>query len=215
MRVLFTLMILTLTINIQGQTEVLVGDSIVETSLIIQKGALVIGDQTTASPTPGTIKFTEGAFMGFDGDNWVNLSPQEKYILGPSVINTDGSVEFGSLTGLEAATAICKAAYPNDPSAHFYSSVEIDKAIENGNVNGITTNTKYWTLIHTFHGLNANNSANNNCFCFLLNETAIGRGTTITFFFQASETSTQLAGYFTNYQFGEQCNTVLPIICGR
>ncbi len=184
-----------------------------------------MGDQTNANPKEGTIKFANGTFMGFDGNKWVNLSPQEKYILGPSNIVTDGSISTtvnGFLvTGLAAANAICRADFPNEPTAHFYHVDEIEKVVAYGNIGNFSpSNTNYWTMASVFR-IDSNtsyyqtNTVSNNCYNFLSNGgNLFERGTTVRITF-ATPYAGQLLGYQVNLSQETTCNQNLRMICGR
>ena len=227
-----------LSVAITAQNEIIIESSNLDsTHLVIDSGNLTVNGQINANnglilkpnaniTSPGSIKFENGEFLGYDGTQWVSLSrPMEKAILGASTLVTDGSINITengiTLTGLAAANAICRADYPNEPTAHFYHLDEIEKAVAFGNLGNLSpSNTSYWTMasvfrVNTSTAFYQENTRNNNCFNFLSNggnESELGTTVSIT---QGAPYAGQLVGNQVNLNLGTSCAQNLRIICGK
>ncbi len=196
------------------QSNVMIGNSETASDLVIENGVIVTS--TTTNPLAGAIKFEGNLFWGYDGSNWMLLSNLKKEILGPSLLTTNGSIEIGGLTGIQAADSICRADYPNDPTAHFYNSNEIDKALANGLVNGVLDATQYWVIMHHFDGNSSSLSDLNNCYC-MLGDQGPYNGTSVQFHLNENPAPTNggVTGDRVRYQKGRPCGSSYRIICGK
>ncbi|WP_235293150.1 hypothetical protein [Portibacter lacus] len=217
---------------LNGQSTVVIESSGIDSAhLIVHQGNLTVNGEvnaqrgvilgTLSSEKPGAIKFENGLFYGFDGATWIPLSlNREKYILGPSNLTTDGSFSYNSFTGLVAADAMCKATYPEEPSAHFYDVSEINDAMSHNNMGTLSLNTDYWVMSTSYRagtvGSNLTSFSNyNNCFSYLSSSGALSeRGTVFTYSISAPYAG-QLTGINSNFKNNISCGTQLRLVCGR
>jgi hypothetical protein len=201
------------------------------THLLIERGNLLVNGEISASrglvlsnssaAKAGAIKFENGEFYGYDGSTWLPLSTnREKAILGPSSLVFDGSFSFNSLTGLQAADAICKSAYPNEPSAHFYNDSEVNEAMTNNKMGSLVQNVKYWVMSSNYRFGNGTNvyevnSNFNNCFNYLSSSGALNERGTVFSYIIAAPYSGQLVGINGSFKNNEVCASNYSLVCGR
>ena len=184
-------------------------------NLIMENGVVVL---SSASDTiAGAIRYENGLFYGCDGITWHLLSPIKKEILGFSNTTSFGSFEYAGKFGVEAANQMCKESYPNEPTARFYYSNDIDEALTNGLVNGITDGADFWAILHGFPVVNSTfGTGSNNCHCLTFNnDPSWGRGTKGKIYINTPTPITGIVGKRVTY-FDVQCfNNNLPVVCGK
>ncbi|WP_338731012.1 hypothetical protein [Mangrovimonas cancribranchiae] len=73
----------------------------------------------------------------------------EPYILGRSAMSTSARVNYGGLTGWQAANQMCKDTYPNEPYARAFTAEQITQAIVIGSYSSNTNYDNVWFWVIT------------------------------------------------------------------
>jgi len=205
-----------LSVNVIAQ-DVEIGTPVDNSNLVMNNGVIILDDKNDS--IPGAMKFEGGVFYGFDGSNWVRLSPEvPKEIIGLSTATTIGRMIYNGKVGIEAANEMCKDAYPDIPTAKMYLPHEIDEALRNDLVSGITDGDRFWAFVHDFNGFSNFNSdtRTGNCWCFSFGQDDIARGVTGQIFINTITPGP--GGVFANqvnYSNFNSCTQELPVICGK
>ncbi len=143
------------------------------------------------------------------------------YLLGRSQQTSNGRFSFGGVAGVQAATAMCQAAYPNDPTAHFCSVTEVQQAVTasayDANSVAAMDNVATWTTAPVARGGSFNGSDANTCLSLRYNSADAARGTRLTLDFnhQSAGNGGGVVGTMVNVQSDVACGTNMPVLCCR
>jgi hypothetical protein len=144
------------------------------------------------------------------------------FILGLSG-NVASAITVDGQTGLRGADQACRNAYNGEPTAHFCSEVEVQRALASQNftqnlknqVHGVQTYTIGSSVFHGFAGNNENASAPHTCWNLLYGSGHIGRSTLLRVFFDTPIDRGQ-TGHYYDLTPGQSCNNgARPLLCCR
>lgn len=187
-------------------------------NLVMENGVIVLSN---ASDTiAGAIRYENGLFYGCDGISWHLLSPIKKEILGFSNTSSHGRFEYAGKFGVEAANQMCKESYPNEPTARFYYSNDIDEALTNGLVNGITDGENFWAILHGFPlQTSSQGTQSNNCMCLSYDNGTLALGTKGNIFLNTPTpgypNSNSIIANRVTYIEVTCYNNIFPVVCGK
>lgn len=143
------------------------------------------------------------------------------YILGRSDQTSNGRFTFQGENGTSAATEMCKASYPDDPTAHLCNHSEIQNALATDqfdveNLNNINTTT--WTLNTGGADQGAfSGSLRNSCWNFTYNSGDAATGTRVVIAIDdvSPGNGGGVAANTFNIESGIGCNTNYSVMCCR
>ena len=138
------------------------------------------------------------------------------FILGPSSTSSNGKFEFGGEQGVRAAGEMCRATFPNDPTAHYCSLGEIQSALSVGNFPANINNVETWVFPSWIAINNGNNFEGDNDFCqsLLYNSAHAAQGTAMTVLTNANSTSNG-TGIRIAFNHNRSCQNALQVMCCR
>jgi len=144
----------------------------------------------------------------------------QPYVLGRSAQSSAGQFSFGGLTGIKAANAMCVASYPNEATAHFCATTEVQQAISQGRYGADNAaafdGQQTWTISQIAHsvGRNSNDSMEISCLNFLYRTAHRANGVTVEVDLN-HQTADGVTGDVVRLRQEIACATNLPVLCCR
>lgn len=146
----------------------------------------------------------------------------QPYVLGRSAETSRGRFSFGGLNGVKAANAMCAAAFPDDPTAHFCSTNEVQQAIAMGSYDANTRatydNVGTWTVSQaSFSNARGTNSLFSTCQNLMYNSADNSNGVrlTVDFDYQSAGNGGGVTGDIVKLEQDTGCNQNMPVLCCR
>ena len=143
------------------------------------------------------------------------------FLLGRSNQTSNGRFSFNGSTGIQAANAMCRATYVNEPTAHFCSPDEVFRAVASGAYNAANAasfdNVFTWTVTQGAITSRGANSLTGNCQNLLYNSGDAANGTRIRvdIDYRSNGNGGGITGDVVQIQQEVGCGNNHPVLCCR
>lgn len=145
----------------------------------------------------------------------------QPYVLGRSAQTSNGRFTFGGVNGIKAAHAMCVASFPNDPTAHFCSTNEVQQAMAAGRYSADNAaafdNVATWTVSQVSAGDRGNNGLFQTCQNLMYNsaDNSSGVRLTVDIDYQSAGNGGGVTGDIVRIEQQIGCGQNMPVLCCR